>query len=92
MSPHPVYDLSAVVWIILVAGMPFCGYPLLWNFLIAFFCCMVVGNASGGLTPRQIDSRISSRAQVSPSGFPCCEMSLAVVIFLSVAQVWQGCC
>jgi hypothetical protein len=87
MSPHPLHDLSVVVWMVLLAGLPFAGYPLLWNFFATFLVCMALAYGVQATVPRQIDSRVSSRAQISPSGFPVVEVVLAAVIFMTIAQV-----
>lgn len=82
-SSHPGRDVSAAVWLATVPALWYLGPTLMWllaaNIALSFALAWTVGRTVA--VPADVDARLRARGRVSPTGFPCVELHMAVVLF-----------
>lgn len=90
VSENPLNDLSVLVWLMFLAALPFRGFPLLFTFFANYFMALILGMLISSRRPWQLDRRLKPQVRVSGSAFPCLELWLAAVTFLSIGTAYPS--
>lgn len=89
-SAHPLYDISAVIWLAFVSFLPTGGYNFLWtcvsNVSIAWLLNMVIASRY----PAEMERRLRSSGHVSPHALPPVDIWMAVVVGLSIYRLYPS--
>jgi len=85
ISGHPLHDVSLLLWVGMPVAIWFMGWPLTWMLIVNIALSLVLSGLVPAPVPSQFDATLRPKGRVSPTGFPCLELHLGVVIIAMLA-------